>query len=115
MLHWKCINNCGACCRLSPEERLEALRFLDQEQTKKYFSLVDKNGWCVNYNVDSCNCNIYDERPDFCRVSNISNIFNIEQNQVELFAINCCRDQINHIYGKDSAVLKRFETEIRKK
>ena len=106
--NWSCISNCGACCKLSPEERQEAISVLSPQNRKLYLSLVAEDGWCRFYNKKNRNCTIYDERPIFCNVGNISSIFGISENNTDSFAISCCKDHIRHKYGPRSRVMKRF-------
>lgn len=47
--------NCGACCKLVPEDML-----------KLYGLPVSENGGCGN--LDNNRCKIYDTRPDICDV-----------------------------------------------
>jgi len=112
-LTWKCIETCGACCRLDPEERVEAIEALDNAQINQYQELVGEDGWCVNYNKHSRKCMIYENRPYFCKVSNLRDIFKLKENEADLFAIECCRDHIKSIYGSTSSEIDRFELTIR--
>ena len=112
-LSWKCIEKCGACCRLDPEERVEAIEALDDTQINQYREMVGEDGWCINYNKHSRDCMIYDKRPNFCKVNNLSKIFKLKEHKAELFAIECCRDHIKSIYGSTSNKIKRFEEAIR--
>ena len=113
MLHWKCIKNCGACCYLAPDERVEALESLDDKQTEIYLKMVGKNGWCTNYDSVSRTCMIYDNRPDFCNVHNLGDFYDFNHVLPDTYAINCCRQHIKSIYGKSSLELMTFEKEIR--
>ncbi|WP_269622909.1 YkgJ family cysteine cluster protein [Prochlorococcus marinus] len=106
---WGCIKNCGACCKLAPEDRNEALNALSVEQQTFYFSLVGEDGWCRFYNKSTKACRIYKDRPDFCHVSNLTKLFNIKSKDINQFAITCCKQQIRHIYGGRSKVMKTFK------
>jgi len=110
---WTCISNCGACCYLAPEERLEAIEALNASQRQIYLDMVGKDGWCTNYNSGSRKCNIYENRPEFCRVKNLTDIYNIEKDEFHSFAIGCCTDQIRSVYGGKSLVMKRYKTNLR--
>lgn len=112
-LRWSCLSNCGACCYLSPDSRLEALKRLDTEQTKIYLEMVGDDGWCVNYDSSSRKCNIYNERPDFCRVSNLYKLFDFDADDTGAFAITCCRQQIKSLYGGRSKEIRQFEKKLR--
>ena len=104
--NWRCLSKCGACCRLKPDERLEALKALDDDQLDKYLSMVGDDGWCVNYDKNLRICKIYDDRPDCCSVSNLSKLYKIMDGNS--FAIKCCKEQIRSIYGGRSNEMKKF-------
>jgi hypothetical protein len=112
-IKWQCINNCGACCRLDPSERAEAIEVLDEKQRKIYFEMVNRDGWCRHYDSGSRRCRIYDSRPDFCRVSSLKSLFHLRQGESDSFAINCCRQQIRWVYGGKSPELRKFERNLR--
>ncbi len=111
--HWKCAHNCGACCRLAPTERVEALSVLDSTQTKKYLEMVGMDGWCIYYDKGKRECSIYEVRPDFCHVKALSKLFDVPKKEENLFAIKCCREQIRSVYGGRSPEMKRFNRVIR--
>ncbi len=73
--HWQCISGCGACCRLDPSERGEAIEALDAHQRELYLSMVGADGWCIHFDTGGRRCRIYDQRPDFCRVENLMSLF----------------------------------------
>ena len=105
---WQCIEQCGACCRLCPDERQEALAALSDAQRSRYLAMVGDDGWCIHYDSGGRRCRIYDERPDFCRVSHLGDLFEIDDASLDGFAIACCRQQIRSRYGGRSAVMRRF-------
>ena len=72
---WRCISGCGACCRLDPELRGDALAALSAEQRALYLSLVGPDGWCIHFDTGGRRCRIYSDRPDFCRVENLVALF----------------------------------------
>lgn len=111
--HWSCISGCGACCRLDPEQRGEALDALSEEQRKLYLSMVGSDGWCRHFNTGSRTCRIYGDRPEFCRVGALAQLFAIPLEQEEDFAIACCQQQIREEYGGRSIVMRRFERATR--
>ncbi len=112
-LQWKCANFCGACCRLAPLERAEALEALDPDQEKKYMSMVGPDGWCIHYDTGARNCKIYDERPEFCKISSLTKLFCKKESESNTFAIDCCHQQIRSIYGGKSLEMKRFDKGVR--
>lgn len=105
---WHCIHQCGACCRLCPEERGEALAALSEDQRTTYLSMVGDDGWCIHYDSGGQRCTIYSDRPDFCRVSELGALFDVPPDHLDSFAIACCRQQIRATYGGRSGVMKRF-------
>ena len=111
-LKWQCIKNCGACCRLAPGERREALNVLDNEQLEIYLKMVGQDGWCIHFDSATRSCTIYDVRPDFCRVSNLARLFGVDPNYSESYAVQCCTEQITSIYGEESDVMRTFSREV---
>ena len=105
---WTCIHHCGACCRLAPEERPEALEALSDEQKETYLSMVGEDGWCKNYDSGGRRCRIYADRPDFCRVSSLADLFEVPPDDADSFAIACCNQQIRSLYGGRSSEMRRF-------
>ena len=106
--HWQCISHCGACCRLCPEERQEALQALSQVQREQYLAMVGEDGWCIHYDSGGRRCRIYEDRPDFCNVSQLGSLFKIPASELDSFAMSCCRQQIRSLYGGRSTVMRRF-------
>ena len=106
--HWQCISHCGACCRLCPEERQEALAALSEEDQATYLSMVGPDGWCIHYDSGGRRCRIYDDRPSFCRVSELGRLFAVAEDDLDAFATECCRQQIRSTYGGRSLALRRF-------
>ena len=111
--HWSCLSQCGACCRLAPDERSEAIEALNPEQQQQYLSMVGRDGWCIHFDSGARRCRIYDSRPDFCRVSSLCSLFGIPDDQADPFAIACCRQQIRSVHGGRSRELRKFERLIR--
>ena len=107
------MDQCGACCRLAPDERPEAVEALNPLQQQQYLSMVGDDGWCIHFDSGSRRCRIYDSRPDFCRVSSLCGLFGIEPEQMDPFAIDCCRQQIRSVHGGRSRELRKFERLIR--
>ncbi|MFY8149867.1 MAG: YkgJ family cysteine cluster protein [Prochlorococcaceae cyanobacterium] len=114
---WQCITGCGACCRLDPSQRPEALEALTEEQRATYLAMVGEDGWCIHYDTGGRRCRIYEQRPDFCRVENLVQIFGAlagaephppEPASDDALAIACCRQQIRSEYGGRSREMRRF-------
>jgi uncharacterized protein len=114
MATWKCIKQCGACCNLDPSDRPELSEYLQPEQLAIYMSMVGSDGWCINLDRDTRSCNIYDARPSFCRVQadTFGAMFGIEPEELNDFAIDCCQQQIEGVYGERSLEAIRFEREL---
>jgi uncharacterized protein len=107
---WQCVAGCGACCNLAPEERPDLAEYLSDEELKTYLSMVGENGWCINYDHDQRKCQIYEQRPRFCRVQpdTFKSMFGIESAEFNEFAIACCEDQITGVYGEESPELEHY-------
>jgi Fe-S-cluster containining protein len=110
-----CISNCGACCRLDPAERSEALVVLSEEQRLRYLEMVGADGWCIHFDTGSRRCRIYESRPDFCRVDQLAHLFKVPLRDQNSFAIACCKAQIRVEYGGKSLESRRFDRAIRSK
>ena len=113
-LHWRCISGCGACCRLDPELRGEALAALSPEQQRQYRSMVGPDGWCIHFDTGGRRCRIYADRPDFCRVEQLVTLFAEPGVDPEAFAIHCCTEQIRAEDGGRGRVMRRFKRAIRR-
>ena len=122
--HWQCIAGCGACCRLDPTLRQDALAVLSPQQRQSYLGMVGADGWCIHYDSGGRRCRIYEQRPDFCRVGNLLALFaphlpGAEPEQwngdAHNLAISCCRQQIRSEYGGRAKVLRRFERAVRRR
>ena len=109
---WSCIESCGACCKLSPHQRTEALNVLSPEDQDLFLSLVGSDGWCRFYSKAKRECSIYQERPSFCDVKNLSKIFPLAFYDPQDFAIKSCKQHIRYIYGGRSKEMKRFVKNI---
>jgi len=113
---WQCIQGCGACCRLDPALRQDAVDALNPQQRERYLAMVGDDGWCRHYDTGGRRCRIYDDRPDFCQVANLVNLFGGAEpgsDAADAFAIACCSQQIRSEYGGRGMVMKRFRRAIR--
>ena len=133
---WQCIAGCGACCRLDPAERSEALEALSADERTLYLSMVGPDGWCIHFDTGGRRCRIYDERPSFCRVENLVSLFGNGAGDADpapaamppvdmapadtspldgdALAIACCQQQIRSEYGGRGRVMRRFLRAIRR-
>jgi len=112
---WRCISGCGACCRLDPELRGEALEALNPQQRQQYLEMVGPDGWCVHFDTGGRRCRVYADRPDFCRVENLMRLFGAEGEQADALAIRCCSQQIRSEWGGRGRVMRRFLRAIRQR
>jgi uncharacterized protein len=109
MTKWHC-TKCGACCHLDPTDRPELDQYLPPEELQVYLSMVGDDGWCINYDHDLRECKIYDDRPRFCRVEvhSFVEMYGIEPEELDEFAIECCEQQISAVYGDRSPEMQEF-------
>lgn len=114
MATWQCIKNCGACCHLAPDDRPDLEEYLTAEELALYLSMVGVDGWCVNFDRATRLCRIYDARPRFCRVEPevFADMYGIEPEELNDFAIQCCHEQIEAVYGDRSLEQIRFEQAV---
>ncbi len=114
MAQWTCIQNCGACCYLAPEERPDLADYLTPEELTHYLSLVGPDGWCRHFDPESRRCRIYAQRPRFCRVQPeiFQDLYGVEPDEFDDFAIACCQEQISDVRGPDSPELSRYLTAV---
>lgn len=109
MATWQCIQGCGACCHLDPKYR-DLETYLTPELMAQYLSMVGADGWCLNYDKTSRECRIYRDRPIFCRVTpdNFQRMYDTPPEEFHEFAIDCCLQQIEGVYGEESGELDRY-------
>lgn len=114
MASWRCVKQCGACCHLDPAERPDLDQYLSPADLALYLSLVGADGWCVNFDQVSRECRIYPDRPRFCRVEPaiFEELYGVEPEELNDFAIDCCRQQIEGVYGDRSLEMLRFDREV---
>jgi Fe-S-cluster containining protein len=114
MATWHCVKQCGACCHLDPSERPDLDEYLSPSELELYLSLVGEDGWCVNFDPLTRECRIYDQRPRFCRVEPeiFYDLYEVEPDDLNDFAIDCCRQQIEAVYGHRSLEMQRFNREV---
>jgi Fe-S-cluster containining protein len=114
MATWRCIKQCGACCQLDPTDRPELEQYLSASELSLYLSLVGEDGWCINFDQISRECRIYADRPRFCRVESevFQQMYGVDPNDLNDFAIDCCRQQIEGVYGDRSLEMLRFDREV---
>ncbi|ASC69715.1 hypothetical protein XM38_006440 [Halomicronema hongdechloris C2206] len=114
MATWQCIEGCGACCHLDPQDRPDLDCYLSPADLALYLSLVGADGWCIHFDHATRRCRIYAERPGFCRVEaeTFEAMYGIDSSELNAFAIDCCRQQITAVHGAHSAEMERFNTAV---
>jgi Fe-S-cluster containining protein len=114
MATWRCVKNCGACCHLDPTDRPDLAEYLTPEELELYLSMVGEGGWCIHFDHATRECSIYSNRPQFCRVEakTFQEMFGIEPEELNDFAVDCCRQQIEGVYGDRSLEILRFDREV---
>ena len=111
MASWRCVKQCGACCHLDPADRPDLEEYLSPGEIELYLSLVGEDGWCIHYDSQHRQCRIYEQRPQFCRVEpeNFQRMYGIAATEFDEFAIACCHQQIEFLYGEDSPEIERYK------
>lgn len=114
MATWQCVKQCGACCHLDPADRPDLESYLSEADLALYLSLVGEDGWCIHYDADTRECKIYEDRPGFCRVrpDTFEAMFGVSADEFEAFAIACCQQQIEGVYGDRSPEMSRFNRAV---
>jgi hypothetical protein len=114
MATWRCVKQCGACCHLEPADRPDLETYLSPEELQLYLNMVGEGGWCVNFDQITRECRIYSERPRFCRVKPdvFQDMYGVSADEFNDFAINCCCQQIEGVYGDRSWEMLRFQQEL---
>ena len=115
MKSWRCVENCGACCKFDLSERGDLDNKLNGSDIALINSMTNKDGWCKHLDKKSKKCNIYETRPHFCRVNEFSIGFKEYLKNGDKFLINCCKQHISSIYGSKSNQMKNFKSVINKK
>ncbi|XP_066350675.1 uncharacterized protein [Miscanthus floridulus] len=118
LVRWKCASGCGACCKLDkgPDFPTPDEIFADhQDDLQLYRSMIGSDGWCINYDKATRTCNIYQDRPSFCRVEPkvFDEFFGVPRSRFDREACSACVDNIKMVYGDDSAELSNFKRVIR--
>tara|TARA_A100001035_G_scaffold271974_1_gene260721 strand:+ start:777 stop:1121 length:345 start_codon:yes stop_codon:yes gene_type:complete len=114
MKSWKCIKNCGACCKFDLELRDDLKYKLNDDDISMISSMTSKDGWCKNLDRKNKKCLIYENRPHFCRVDEFSVRFADYLKYGDKFLIDCCKQHISSNYGDKSIVMKNFRQAITK-
>jgi Fe-S-cluster containining protein len=116
MAIWCCVKRCGACCHLEPSDRPDLGEYLSPDELEHYLSMVGEGGWCVNFDQTTRECQVYEQRPRFCRVQPdiFKHLYDIETEAFNDFAIDCCHQQIEGVYGKNSEEMQRYDRAIGK-
>mmetsp|Transcript_33172 Transcript_33172/g.43704 ORF Transcript_33172/g.43704 Transcript_33172/m.43704 type:complete len:203 (+) Transcript_33172:48-656(+) len=108
---WACIEGCGACCKLDLAGRPHTLTVFEEEEDKStYMSLIGEDGWCIHFNHEKRGCQIYENRPWFCRVEpdTFNEMYGTEPHEMDEFCTSCCKETIEDEYGLESDIYKKF-------
>ena len=105
MKSWKCIENCGACCKFNLPEREDLSKILTENDIALINSITNKDGWCKYLDKSNSKCMIYDSRPHFCRVNEFSSSFKGYLKNGDKFLIEFWTQNISSIYGSKSKEL----------
>ena len=112
MKSWKCIENCGACCKFNLNERSELEDKLNNEDIDLIIEMTTEDGWCKNLDRENKKCLIYESRPHFCRVNEFSIKFEGYLKSGDEFLIDCCKQHISSNYGYQSKEMKTFRIAV---
>ena len=112
MKSWRCIENCGACCKFDLNERSDLADKLNKEDIALINSMTARDGWCKNLDRENKKCLIYEHRPHFCRVNEFSTAFKGYLKSGDKFLIDCCKQHISSNYGYQSKEMKTFRIAV---
>ena len=112
MKSWRCIENCGACCKFNLDERIDLSDKLNDQDITLINSMTAKDGWCKNLDRKNKKCLIYETRPHFCRVTEFSTVFKEYLKSGDKFLIDCCKQNISSNYGNKSKEMKSFKMAV---
>ena len=112
MNSWKCIENCGACCKFDLNGRSDLGNKLNKKDIALINSMTSKDGWCKNLDRENKKCLIYETRPHFCRVNEFSKTFKGYFKTGDKFLIDCCKQHISSNYGCESKEMKTFKMAV---
>ena len=115
MKSWKCIENCGACCKFNLNERSGLKDKLNKEDIALINTMTTNDGWCKNLDRENKKCLIYETRPHFCRVNEFSTKFAEYKKSGDKFLIDCCKQHISSNYGNKSKEMKSFKMAVSEK
>ena len=115
MKSWRCIENCGACCKFNLNERADLAGKLNSQDIALIDSMTSEDGWCKNMDRANKKCLIYENRPHFCRITEFSIQFKEYLKFGDKFLIDCCKQHISSNYGKKSKEMKNFKLAITSK
>ena len=115
MKSWKCIKNCGACCKFDLSDRADLSKILTSNDIALINSMTSKDGWCKHLDKSNNKCMIYESRPHFCRVSEFSTSLKGYIKNGDKFLIDCCKQHISSIYGSKSEQMIAYKMATTKK
>jgi len=109
---WKCMQFCGACCKLGDFDE-EVLQDMLQSEgdVVEYLDMVGEDGWCKWLDSTSRKCTKYADRPRFCRATPavFEELYKAPQTEFDEFAKSCCEYHISNSFGEDSNEADRYQ------
>lgn len=107
------MSNCGACCKLGDFDD-EVLREMLQSETDivEYLGMIGSDGWCIHLDTITRKCRKYEDRPRFCRATPdvFEDLYGVEKEEFDEFAISCCEYHIGNIFGEESHEMQRYDS-----
>ena len=103
------MEGCGACCFLSDSHRgIEDI--LNGDDVVEFLGMIGQDGWCVHFDRDERKCLVYERRQRLCRVEPkvFKELYGVQEDEMDDFAKDCCREHIDGTYGAESAEMSRF-------
>lgn len=112
---WKCIERCGACCKLGDFD-MDVLKGMlrDEKDVAEYLDMIADDGWCRHFDSISRKCAVYADRPRFCRATPevFHDLYDVEPDNFDAFAIDCCQCHIANSFGEDSHEADRYSQQV---
>lgn len=110
---WKCMSDCGACCKLDDfDEPVLREMLKDEKDVVEYLDMISPNGWCKWFDSFSRKCTRYDSRPRFCRATPevFQQMYDVPVDEFDSFAMSCCDFHIGNSFGEQSQEFLRYQS-----
>ena len=110
---WQCIACCGACCRLDPSLREDAIAALSDEQRSTYLAMVGKTAGASTTTPVPVAAG--STRIDLISAGSRTSWQPVRRpaDEADALAIACCKQQIRSEDGGRDRVMQRFLRAIR--